>query len=127
MNNFGRGRMVSILLTITPMVEVVALFVTIKWHEIIPLSGFFVFPLIFIFAFVGLVLFETVAGQVFLRSWILIRKLRGGCRTAQKRKELAFLRPLKVQFASNFIDKATALATQDFCINQTVSLLLMYK
>lgn len=127
MNNFRRGRMVPILLTVTPMVEVVALFVTIKWHDIIPLSGFFVFPLIFLFVFIGLVLFLTVAGKLFLRSRKLLRNLRGGCRTRPKRRELSYLRPLKVQCASNFIDQATALATQDFCINQTVSLLLLYK
>lgn len=39
-----------------------------------------------------------------------------------KRKSL-----LKVRFGLNFVDELTSLTVLNFCINQTVSLLLIYK
>ncbi|OXA63522.1 hypothetical protein Fcan01_00139 [Folsomia candida] len=41
------------------------------------------------------------------------------------RKEFRACTATKIQFGQNFVDKGTPLVIEDFCINQTVSLLLL--
>lgn len=113
-----------------PFVEVLSLFVIIKLHTEIPFPGFLIFPEGFVTAFSSIMVFETVAAVLNAKSSKMIAAWKQICYTEKrnakvKRREVGALRPLIVKFGSNFIDQGTPLVTQDFCVNQTVSLLLM--
>lgn len=40
---------------------------------------------------------------------------------------LKSLGPLKIQFGNNFVEALTPLVVQEFCVQQTISLLLLTK
>lgn len=117
-----------VALSVGPIVEVIALFAVIKWHSVFPILGVCSFVLIFCVQLAGLLFFESVAAQVMTRSEELLTSWRRnvGIETV-KRKYLKSFKPMKVTFASNYVDKLTVLVTQDFCLNQIVSLLIMYQ
>lgn len=71
-------------------------------------------------------LIETFAASVNGKSCDLISEWKDEAGTSKRlRREVRALKGLKVEVRGNFIDRGTALVTQDFCVNQTVSLLLM--
>ncbi|XP_035707910.1 uncharacterized protein LOC118435654 [Folsomia candida] len=126
LNDYARIRVMPAFMSGVPFVEVLSLFVIIKLHDQVPLPGFLLFPEGFITAGSALIVYETVAAILNTKSvqTIDIWKQRFS-RGKAKRREVKSLRPLMVKFGSNYIDKGTPLITQDFCINQTVSMLLM--
>ncbi|XP_035704132.1 uncharacterized protein LOC118434510 isoform X1 [Folsomia candida] len=125
-NDYSRIRVMPAFMSGVPFVEVLSLFVIIKLHDQVPLPGFLLFPEGFITAASALIVYETVAAILNTKSFQIIGTWKQQfCRGKVKRREVRSLRPLMVKFGSNYIDKGTPLVTQDFCINQTVSMLLM--
>lgn len=104
------------------------LYVCIKLHDAIPMPGFLFFPLILTDALLVIGVDFASAGFVHSKSNVVIAKWKMLCgfkrRTQLKTKAHSFP-PLKIRFGMNFIDEMTSLTILDFCLNQTVSLLLM--
>ncbi len=102
------------------------LYVVIKLHVNIPMPGFAFFPMLLtdILLVVG-VDFASL-GKMYGASKSFVepaRKLTNS--TKLVRRSAMALQPLKIRFGMNFIDELTALTILDFCLNQTVSLILM--
>lgn len=124
LNNYGRGQLVPATLTIGPVVEIVSLFGLIKMHAEIPFPGILVLPMGFSGALCGVSLLEVASGKLRTMSEDMLWSWQHG-RSKYYRRKIQSMQPLTVRFGSNFIDKGTILATQNFCVNQTVSLLMM--
>lgn len=126
LNDYSRIRVLPAFMSGGPFVEVLSLFVLIKLHDQIPLPGVVLFLEGFITAASALIVYETVAAIVNTKSVRIIGAWKGQfCRSKIKRREVTSLKPLMIKFGSSFIDKGTPLITQNFCITQTVSMLLM--
>lgn len=125
LNNYGRIRIVPAFMSGVPFIEILSLFVIIKLHDQIPFPGFLIFPEGFITAFTSIMVFETIAAVLNTKSIGVIAAWSQLSTGKVRRKEVRSLRPLMVKFGQNYIDRGTPLVSQDFCISQTVSLLLM--
>lgn len=127
LNQCSQLRIVPTVLTIVPMIEIVCVFCLIKnWSQLsLP---------VFILMFLGgsvcicsIIPFTTIAAMLNTDSSELLMSWKMFGRNKYLRKQLTSFRPLKVKFGMNFIDKGTTLVTQNFCVIQIVSLLLMTK
>lgn len=128
LNDYGRGLLIPAAMTVVPVIEITSMLAIIKLHGEISFPGFLIFPLTFLVTFTGLCLLETVSGRLRMAStnllWHWSRRCDiGDCK--YRRRNMRSMQPLTVRFASNFIDRETALVTQNFCLNQIVSLLMM--
>lgn len=126
LNDFGRVRMLPPGFTIGPVVEITALFVVIKLHGEIAFPGFLIFPMVVCTTISGLFMVQGVSGKVRVASEDLLRLWRkryGGSK--YYRRNIRSMQPLTIRFASNWVDRDTVLVTQDFCVGQTVSLLMI--
>lgn len=67
----------------------------------------------------------SVAGQVnqISGSWITGR--RAICKSRADRQQLRSLVPLRIQFGTNYVEALTPLVVQEFCVQQTASLLIL--
>lgn len=116
-----------------PAVEVVAQFVCIQLHDKIPMPGFLVFPMMGVDALIVNVLVFTLASWINTRSEDILIQFGKRLNTMklssmeQKivKKAIKSCLTMSIKFGSNFIDRATPLVIQHFCINQAVSLILI--
>ncbi|OXA44883.1 uncharacterized protein LOC110857362 isoform X1 [Folsomia candida] len=107
---------------------VFALYVIIRLHEEISLAGlsFFIMMLMDFLLTVGVDLASV--GRVYsvsvevTETW---RKMENLGRKSEARKIAKSFPPLKIRFGDNFVDHLTSLSVLDYCLNWTVSLLLM--
>ncbi|OXA56473.1 hypothetical protein Fcan01_08673 [Folsomia candida] len=127
LNDYVRLRVMPAFISLVPVIEVLSLFVIIKLHGQVPLPGFLLFPQGFITTGSALIVYETVAAILNTKSAQTIGKWgqQEIYRGKVKRREVRSLRSLMVKFGANYIDKGTPLVTQNFCVSQTVSMLLM--
>lgn len=127
-SDYSRTRLLPCTLGVAPIVEVLGLFTIIKFHDRIPFPGILIFPIGCMTALTGLASLETMSGSVVIRSEEAIStwKKEAGSNPLRRRK-LRSLQSMKIRFGNNYLDRLTALITQDFCLNQTVSLLIMFK
>ncbi|OXA47836.1 hypothetical protein Fcan01_17249 [Folsomia candida] len=88
-----------------------------------------IFPVIQLEATLNNIVIFTLASWVFNSSIKSLKKLDGTTlqfvRRSVIRKKLKACGTLKIKFGSNFIDSGTPLVIQNFCLNQTMSLILM--
>lgn len=86
---------------------------------------------IFVVPYLGIVTFTmitfSVAGNVIKISAECILRFKGKNKSAFKTRVCRSLIPLRIQFGHNFVEQLTPLVIQEFCIRQTVSLLLVWK
>ncbi|OXA41061.1 hypothetical protein Fcan01_24347 [Folsomia candida] len=119
-------RVIPATMVVSPWLQIYCTFVMIKLARYLPSSGFMTYPFTIFICVMVCVVFETFAAQIFVNSeqqraeWWLDPEL-----TKLNRSRIRSRRPMRIQVGSNFIDRGTALVTQNFCITQTVSLLLM--
>ncbi len=126
LNNYASVRIVPVFMFGVPLVEILSLFAIIKFHSQLPLPGFLILTEGFFTALTSTMVFETVASLLNTRSIEMLSVWRRlGFKNKVQRKKIRSQRPLKIRYGSNYIDQGTSLVSQDFCINQTVSLLLM--
>lgn len=126
LNDYGRRCLIPAAMSVIPVIEITSMCAMFKMHGEISIPGFFIFLLAFQITFTGLSLLKTVSGRLKVTSENLLEnwsRFRGVSK--YYRRKIRAMQPLTVRFASNFLDRETALVTQDFCINQTVSLLMM--
>lgn len=103
----------------------------ITMHREIPMPVFLIFPVILVDASVNNILVFTLASWVFNSS---VKYLKGVEKMTLQfrsqsliRKQLKSCGTLKIKFGSNFIDNGTPLVIQNFCLNQTMSIILIHK
>lgn len=126
MNDCGKFRIIPNVLAVTPIIQILALLTIIKFHARIPFPGVLIFPMAYLNVLVALTVLETVSGFLMVRSEDLIStwKIHVRRKSLQK-KQLRCLQSLKVRFGNNFLDRLTALVSHNFCLDQTVSFLIM--
>ncbi len=112
-------------LTFTTIGEIFTLFVCIKLHQEIPIQAFAFFPMLGLDLILVIGVDFASLGFIYLRSQEFVegcKKLNG---VKLVRRQTRSFPPLKIRFGMNFIDELTGMTILDFCLNQTVSLLLM--
>lgn len=125
-NRFGSERVVPAILVVAPIVQIFCTFVLIKLARSLTSEGYITYPFIISVCVVACMLFETFAAQLGIKSkklsgdWLMEKNI-----SKINRRVIKSFQPIRIKVGSNFIDRGTALVTQDFCITQTVSLLLM--
>lgn len=125
-NDYGRVRILPMALTMAPIIEIMSMFAVIRMRAEIPFPGFLIFPIRFFATFSGLVALQTLAGKLRMTSENLLFSWRRRCgKSKYYRRKVKSMQPLTVKFASNFVDRETTLVTQNFCVAQTVSLLML--
>ncbi|OXA62575.1 hypothetical protein Fcan01_01536 [Folsomia candida] len=128
-NAFIMNRVLPTAITLVPGLQIVAQYVCIRLNTEIPMPGFLVFPLIGVNAIIYDILIFTVASSVHNLSQDILqsfcRKISGISMDPVERRRTKCCSVLKIKFGSNFIDRGTPLVIQDFCMNQTVNLVLI--
>ncbi|OXA49640.1 hypothetical protein Fcan01_15394 [Folsomia candida] len=130
-NAFIIERIVPLLISCIPAIQISGLYVCITMHGEIGLPGFAIFPLMVIAAGINNILVITLASMVNISSQRVLDTLTQKVVGFQRGKRILHLKELracgvlKIKFGSNFIDRGTPLAMQNFCISQTVSLCLV--
>lgn len=123
-NSCVRRRIFPVITACLPLVEIVGGFILLKLHSFLDPSQLITF---YCTLFNMLVL--SGAGSIHSKSFGWLVAARNGVvgNKAHKvlRREIMSLLPMRVWFSSNFVDHLTTLVVQDFCINQTITLLLM--
>lgn len=126
LNSFGSTRVVPGILLVAPLVQIFCTFVLIKLASSMTSEGYITYPFIISICILACMVFETFAAQLGVKSKKLSEDwLKEPRVTKVSRRQIQSMQSLRIKIGSNFIDRATALVTQDFVITQTVSLLLM--
>jgi hypothetical protein len=88
---------------------------------------FLLIVVILIDMIIGTLIMSTTGRNVSQASEELLNNWMKSARPTDKlrRKRLQAMRLICIRFAGKYIDRDTPIVIQDFCINQTVSLLLM--
>lgn len=129
-NGYLMKRIVPMIVLSIPIIQVVSQYVCIQLHDEIPMPGFLIFPLIMFDCVLANVFVYSVASWVYSKSIKVLRAyarhtVKFSGRKSRLAREIKACAVLKIKFGSNFIDNGTPLVIQDFCMNQTVSLLLI--
>jgi hypothetical protein len=108
------------------------LYVCIKLHSDVPMPGFAFFPMVLMDAVLVIGFDFAAAGFVYAKSKSVIgrwTRMENRFRNNQSNKlvkaKACSFPSLKLRFGMNFVDELTTLTILDYCLNQTVSLLLM--
>lgn len=127
LNDYGQIRILPPALTIPPIIQITSIFVIIKMREEISFLGFLTFIVAFLSSFLCLVISETITGKLRTVSGNRLGVLSRNCGNSKYyRRKARSMRPLTTRFGTNFVDRKTALVTQNFCAEQTVSLLMLF-
>lgn len=123
-------RIIPLTVFITPTLQIITQYVCISLRDAVPLPGFLVFPLIAADTIINNVLILTLGSGVHSGSQKALqllnrRKQRGLKPDRIIRRKVKSCSLLKIRFGSNFIDRGTPLVIQDFCMGQTVNLILI--
>lgn len=130
-NEFLMVRTVPAMVAFIPTLQIVSQYVCIKMRGEIEMPGFLLFPLILVDSVGVNLLVFTLASWVNNISTKFLHTLdakiagRRGTRKWMLRKEKIACGVLKIKFGSNFIDSGTPLVIQNFCLTQTMSLILL--
>ncbi|OXA62350.1 hypothetical protein Fcan01_00835 [Folsomia candida] len=110
------------------MVLIIGLYTCVKLHAQIAMPGFAFFPLISCDG-LAIIFITQVAAGVYTSSSKLVKKARRSRRYGRNawfRKMVRATHFIKIRFGStNFIDQMTPLVYLNFCLTQTVSLVLL--
>jgi hypothetical protein len=126
-----RKGVLPLILQAATSVCIISLYVCLVMSDQIPFPGFLLFPLLLVNCVCFIIFICTKASKINTTSIGFIAQEQGTLvhfnKSALLRKMVKSIPPLKVEFASNYIDKLTPLVLLDFCINQTVSVLIIGK
>ncbi|OXA47609.1 hypothetical protein Fcan01_17605 [Folsomia candida] len=130
-NDYLMARITPAIVMAIPAIQIVTQFVSVTMHDQIAMPGFLVFPLFLVNGFINNVLVFTLASWINSTSKEMLEKFGrqvahvGGKGRAYLRKEVQSLNCMKIKFGTNFIDRGTPLVIQNFCLAQTMSLVLI--
>lgn len=130
LNDFLMTKISPAVVIFIPAVQIVSQFVSVMMHDKIAMPGFLIFPLFLVDGFVANVLVFTLASWVNSTPHDMLVKYGrrldnisvGG---SYLRKEVKALNSMKIKFWSNYIDRGTPLMIQNFCLAQTMSLIMI--
>ncbi|OXA41131.1 hypothetical protein Fcan01_23994 [Folsomia candida] len=135
LNSCTRHRIFPIVSLGFPAVQILDVFLLIRYHEGMNYSLLFMLIVQYSQCFVCSSMLFIFAGKVYsnsvtwlgMRTRVVAKMERGGSNVERKveRKFLKSLAPLKLWFGSNFMDTLTPLVIEQFCILQTINLLLL--
>lgn len=133
LNDALHDKLAPAIIGIGPLIQVFTQFVCVKLYSKIPLPGFLVFPIILINSLISNLVIQTLAAKVnsISAELLLLLKSELSCFPTKSKtrkqnwKELTACKPTRIQFGQNFVDMGTPLVIENFCINQTVSILLL--
>lgn len=121
-----RYRIFPIVAMGCPIVEIVGCSVIIKLHSTLEMSQLVSLMILFFYCTIYNVLFINAAGIIHSKSVAWLVEANKGCwRNKILRREIQSTMPLRLWFGANFVDGLTTLVIQNFCVNQTISLLLL--
>lgn len=127
------GRVVPALMLCAPSIQIIGMYVCINLREEIPMPGFLIFPLMGLDCGVCNVMVITMASWIHNVSIKVLSALNRRAGQMQKidrgisRRQVSSSYALKVKFGSNFMDRGTPLVIQNFCLTQTMSLILIQR
>ncbi|OXA42961.1 hypothetical protein Fcan01_22300 [Folsomia candida] len=127
-NAFLSEKLIIMVLFGNPVIQIFALFGCISFRQEFPMPGFLVFPLFLVASGMSSIIIITLASRIngFSRDVLTsLERATFNQGTKVKRRELIACNVLKIKFGPNFIDNATPLVLQNFCINQALSLILL--
>ncbi|OXA54829.1 GTPase Obg [Folsomia candida] len=128
-NNFLMDRIVPGMLLLMPALQVLTQYVSVMMHEDIPMPLFLVFPIIWLNTVTNNILIFTLASWVNNTSTKVLKEQRSSIVKqgfgAKRSTQVKACTVLKIKFGSNFLDRGTPLVIQDFCLNTTLSLILI--
>ncbi|OXA47716.1 hypothetical protein Fcan01_17514 [Folsomia candida] len=129
LNEWLKPVLVPSLITLAPSLQILSQYVCIQMHNDIPMPGFLVVPLIVQNTIIVNILVFTLASYVFSSSARVMqnikRRIRKEPRRSTIKKDLKACSIMKIKFGTNFVDRGTPLVIQDFCLSQTMQLLLI--
>lgn len=129
MNDITNVYILPALIIGVPLLQIVSQYVSITMHDDIPMPGFVLFPIMSVEAIITNVVVFTPASWVNGRSTRILaryaRKITHCVRKSVVVKERKACTMLKIKFGSNYVDQSTPLVIQNFCLNQTMSLILI--
>lgn len=129
LNEWLKKVLVPTLITFVPALQILCQYVCIQMHNVIPMPGFPVVPLIIVDTIVVNILVFTLASYVCSSSTRVLLNIKGNTRKELRRsaikKDLKACSIMKIKFGTNFVDRGTPLVIQDFCLSQTMQLLLI--
>lgn len=128
-NVFLKDQIVPGMVSCLPGIQIFSQYVCIKLHSEIPMPGLLVFPMVLLDAVLNNILMFTLASSVNTLSGKILSSWRKALELFKRRtpikKQLKACTLMKIQFGSNYIDNGTPLVIQNFCLSQTLSLLLI--
>lgn len=127
-NSFLSEQIIPAIMFCNPVIEIFSLFVCISYVNEVPMPGFLVFPFLLVASGVINIVIITLASRIYGLSRHLLTSLERMTllkRSKLMRRKLKACNKLKIEFGSNFIDNGTPVVLQNFCINQTLSLILL--
>ncbi|OXA48831.1 hypothetical protein Fcan01_16502 [Folsomia candida] len=131
-NGFLMVYLIPVYMLLLPTLQILTQYVSLMMHDEIPMPSFLIFPLVWLNVFVNNIFVITLASWVNNVSTMTFKEqVRAivhsgvGTRRSALRKGATACAVLKIKFGSNFIDSATPLVIQNFCLAQTVTLILI--
>ncbi|XP_035711648.1 uncharacterized protein LOC118437013 [Folsomia candida] len=131
-NGFLMQRLIPVFMLLMPTLQILLQYVCVMMHGEIPMPAFLLFPITWVNIFVSNIFVFTLASWVNNISTKVLQELMSAivqCRCGRRRSSLVkgvkACAVLKIKFGSNFIDSGTPLVIQDFCLTQTMSLILI--
>lgn len=125
-------KVVPVCVFLVPMLESFCLFVCIKLHGETPYPGFVLFPILVVDTVIHNMFVFTVASWVHNESHEVLHRLAKQSVVLGRKEKGVDKRMIKASTvfrvkvgSSNYVDKGTPLVMQDFCMNQTVNLILL--
>lgn len=125
-NSCVRGRIFPVLAVTAPYVQVMCVFVAVKFHFSLETSHLVaLLMLVFLSVLFNVIVFSG-AGHIHIKScrWLVAAKIQYKSHKIRSRVIKSMI-PLRIWFSSNFVSDLTALVVQHFCICQTMNLLLL--
>lgn len=129
LNDFLMVKIVPALITFVPGIQILGQYICVKMHHDVRMPGFLIFPLLTIDAALINIIIFTLASRV---NSVSIKVLATHekysskfKRTSAIKKSIRACAVLKIKFGSNYIDNGTPLVIQNFCADQTMSLILI--
>lgn len=128
LNSTVRYRVWPALTAYLPALHVLGAVACIKFHKHLALPNFVFVISVSIIVAVTELIFYTGCSKIYGNSlsWLSCVKSGGMKMNKVERKMVRSMQPLRIWFGSNFVDELTPLVIQNFCTDQTVSVLLLF-
>lgn len=112
LNAACREKILPPFLVSFPLMQILATFVCIKFHDVMGGTHFIFLVLLSLEAEILGLIYCTAEGVIYDKSETYLKGMKGVVRSKEERKMLKSYTPLRVRFGSNFLDRFTPLVFQ---------------